>query len=106
MFRAKKLVSISATFLSVIEVSKKKNLFLEWMPCIYYLLRFYKDTVGVRALIDWGIEVNAMSPMYASKLGLKVHHTDVETQKIDGSTVETFEIVLTSFQVKDKLRRI
>ena len=47
-----------------------------------------------------------MSPVYASKLGLKVYHTDVGAQKIDGSTLKIFKMVLASFQVEDKLRRI
>ena len=46
-----------------------------------------------------------MSPAYASKLGLKVHHTDVGAQKIDGSTLQTFGIALANFQVEDKLGR-
>ena len=43
--------------------------------------------------------------VYASELGLRVHQTNVEAQKIDGSTLETFGIVLASFQVEDKLER-
>ena len=49
--------------------------------------------------------VNAMTLGYASKLGLKVRPTDVRAQKIDGSTLKTFEMVLASFQVEDKLGR-
>ena len=46
-----------------------------------------------------------MTPAYASKLGLRVRHTDVRTQKIDGSTLQTFGMVLANFQVEDKLRK-
>ena len=49
--------------------------------------------------------VNAIAPAYASKLGLRVRRTDVGAQKIDGSTLETFGMVLASFQVEDKLGR-
>ena len=80
-------------------------MFLEWMSCIHYPLRFRKDTAGVRALIDSGSEVNAMSPAYASKLGLRVRHTDVGAQKIDGSTLQTFGMVLANFRMEDKLGR-
>ena len=59
----------------------------------------------VRALIDSGSEVNAMTLGYALKLGLKVRHTDVGVQKIDNSTLETFGMVLASFLVEDKLGR-
>ena len=78
---------------------------LKKVPCIHYPLGFWKDTVEVRALIDLGSELNAISPAYTSKLGLKVCHTDVGAQKIDGSTLETFGMVLASFQVEDKLGR-
>ena len=44
-----------------------------------------------------------MALAYVSKLGLKVHSTDVRAQKIDGSTLKTFGMILASFQVKDKL---
>ena len=49
--------------------------------------------------------LNPMTSLYASKLGFWVQRTDVGAQKIDGSTLETFGIVLTSFQVEDKLRK-
>ena len=57
-------------------------------------------------MIDSGSEFNSMIPAYALKLGLKIHHTNVEAQKIDGSTFKTFEIVLANFQVEDKLQRV
>ena len=78
---------------------------LEKVRCIYYPIRFQKDFAGVRALLDLGSEVNAMTPGSASKLGLKACPTDVGAQKIDGSTLQTFGMVLASFQVEDKLGR-
>ena len=106
MSRAKKLVSVSATSSSMTEASKEKHVSLERIPCIHYPLRFCKDTAGVRALIDSSSEVNAISPAYILKLGLKVHHTNVRAQKIDSSSLETFGMVLASFQVENKLGRI
>ena len=47
-----------------------------------------------------------MTPAYAAKLGLQVRKTDIGAQKIDGSTLETFEMVLADFQVEDKLERV
>ena len=87
------------------ETSKEEPISLERVPYIYYLLRFRKDTADVRALIDSGSEVNVMALAYASKLGLKIYHTNIGAQKIDGSTLKTFGMVLANFQVKDKLRR-
>ena len=46
-----------------------------------------------------------MTPAYASKLGLRVRHTDVGAQKIDGSTLQTFGMVLANFRMEDKLGR-
>ena len=79
---------------------------LKCVPCIHYPVQF-TDTneTQVQALIDLGSEVNAMTLTYASRLGLWVHRTDMRTQKIDGSILETFGMILTSFQVEDKLGR-
>ena len=84
---------------------KDNPLVLDWVPCIYYSIRLKKSKVQVQALIDSGNEVNAMIPGYVSKLGLKVRPTNVGAQKIDGFILETFEMVLASFQVKDMLER-
>ena len=43
-----------------------------------------------------------MSPAYAKRLGLKTRKTNVGAQKIDGSALETFGIVIADFQVEDK----
>lgn len=40
---------------------------------------------------------------YILKLGFKTCNINVKAQKIDSSTLKMFQIVLTSFQVKDKL---
>ena len=101
--RAKKLVSILATSSSVTQTNKEVT--LKRVPYIYYPLCFRKDTIGVRALVDSGNEINTMTPTYVAKLGLQVRKTDIRAQKIDGSTLETFEMVLADFQVGDKLGR-
>ena len=76
---------------------------LQRVPCVHYLFRFKKKEV--QALIDSGSEVNAMTPAYASRLSLQVHRTNIGAQKIDGSILETFGIILANFQVEDKLGR-
>ena len=43
-----------------------------------------------------------MSLTYAKKLGLKTRKTNVGAQKINGSALETFGIVIADFQVEDK----
>ena len=56
-------------------------------------------------MIDLGSEVNVMTLAYIAKLGLKVQKTDSRVQKVYGSTLDTFGIVLADFQVEDKLGR-
>ena len=101
--KAKKLVLVLATPSLMTKTSKKKYVYLTRVLCIYYPFCFLKNNVGVRALIDLESEVNAIILAYALKLALKVYSTNVEAQKIDGSTFEIFEIVLASLLVEDKL---
>ena len=105
--KAKKLVSISAISTSVIGASKeaqviqatqkRKEVILYWVSCIHYPVQFRKDKETIRALIDFGSEVNAMIPAYAKKLGLQTWRTDVKAQKIDKSSLDTFGMVIAGF---------
>ena len=83
-----------------------KEAILERVPCIRYPVRFKKDQDDTQALIDSGSEVNAMNPAYAKKLGLRVRQTNVGAQKIDGSHLETFGMVIASFSLQDKLGKV
>ena len=72
------------------------------VPCIYYPVQFQENQEQesqrqVKALLDSGSEVNAMSPTYVEKLDVKTRKTNVRTQKIDGSALETFGIVIADF---------
>lgn len=78
---------------------------LKRVPYIYYPLYFKKDQVKSQALINSDSKFNTITWSYATKLGLKIRTINVRVQKIDGSTFETFDIVLASFQVKDKFER-
>ena len=99
--------------MSVISASKKiqvtqvihkgKKVILDQVPCIYYLVQFQnnkKTTIWV--LMNSDSEVNAMTPAYVKKLGLQTRKTDIKTQKIDGSSINAFGMVIASFQVLDK----
>ena len=46
-----------------------------------------------------------MTPAHAAYLGLKVRVTDVGVQKIDGSSLATYGMVIAAFQIVDKLGR-
>lgn len=49
------------------------------------------------ALINSGSEVNAITPTYIAKLGLKIQKTDIKTQKIDSFIFNIFKMVLANF---------
>ncbi len=78
---------------------KKTEEELERVPCIQYPVTF-KDQTEI--LLDSGSKVNAMSHTFAQQLGLKICKTNVGAQKIDGITLETYEIVVSTFSVSDK----
>ena len=61
---------------------------------------------NVRVLIDSSSEDNAMHPAYAMKLGFRTRKIDVGTQKINGSHLDTFGIVIADYLVKNKLGRV
>ena len=56
-------------------------------------------------MLDSGIEVNVMNPDFAQKQSLNVWKINVGAQKIDGSALETFRMVIADFQVEDKANR-
>ena len=90
---------MSVSAISVPVTNKGKEVVVR-VPCIYYPVRFQDEQV--RALLDSGSKVNIMSLAYAKMLGLKTRKTNVGAQKIDGSALETFEMVIADFQVEDK----
>ena len=102
---------MSVSAISVPVTDGGKEVVLERVPCIHYPVRFQKDNEQegqqpqVRALFNSGSKVNAMNPAYAKRLGLKTRKTNVGAQKIDGSALETFGMVIADFQVEDKSGR-
>lgn len=79
---------------------------LEKILYIHYLLYFQKDPQETRVLINLSSEINAMIFVYVAKLGFKVRKTNIVALKIDGSTFDTFRMVIANFQIKDKLGRV
>ena len=94
--KAKKLVAVLATSTLV---SEKKKEQLERVPCIWYPITFKDQT---EALLDLGSEVNAMSQAFAHQLGFTIWKTNIGAQKIDGTTLETYGMVVTTVFVLDK----
>ena len=88
-------MAVLATSTSVI----KKKGELEQIPCIWYPITFKDQT---KALLDLASKVNAMSQAFTYQLGFVIQNTNVEAQKIDGTTLETYEMVVSTFSVLDK----
>ena len=93
---SKKLVSVLAASVPVTDSNKKVVKVL----CIYYLVQFQKEQV--RALLNSGSKVNTINFDYAQKLKLKIQKTNIGAQKIDGSALEIFEMVIADFQMQNK----
>ena len=51
-------------------------------------------------------KVNTIHPTFAKQLGLPIRPTDVEAQKIDGTTLDTHRVVIAAFPVTDKANRV
>ena len=56
-------------------------------------------------MLDSRSEVNAITPVYAAHLGLKMRVTNVGMQKIDRSSLAIYGMVIAAFQVVNKLGR-
>ena len=67
-------------------------------------MQFQKNkSKDVLALIDSGRKVNVITPVYTAKLGFKMQKTDVGIQKIGGSLLKIYDIVIATFQIFNKL---
>ena len=72
--------------------------------CLRYPINCEKKSV--LALFDLGSEINMVYPAFAKELGLPIGPTDVGVQKIDGILLNTYEMVIAAFLVKDKANRV
>ena len=75
---------------------------------IHYLVQFKKDAdkTPIQALIDSGSKVNAIHPFFAKQLGLPIRPTDIGTQKIDGTMLDTQGMVVAAFSLVDKANQV
>ena len=106
VIQAEKLVSVLATSALVTGANKEaQEVILDRVLCIYYPVQFRKDKEVIRTLINSRSKINTMTPAYAKQLGLQAQKTDIGAQKIDGSLLWTFGMVIASFQIEDKLGR-
>ncbi len=95
--KAKKLVAVSATSMSITEKKIKEE--LEWVPCICYHVTFNDQT---EVLLDSKNELNTINQTFASQLELKIWKINVEVQKIDDTIFKTYEIVISIFSLSGK----
>ena len=51
-------------------------------------------------------EVNAIHPTFAKEQSLPIRPIDVGAQKINGTTLDTYEVVVAAFSVTDKTNRV
>ena len=86
--------------------SKSEYLNLAQVPYIRYPITFQKKSVSMLTLLDSDSEVNAIHPTLARKLKLPIRPIDVGAQKIDGTMLDTFEMVVIAFLVMDKANRV
>ena len=101
---AKKLVSVSATSTSTTGAREEA---LKRVPCMQYPVQFKgMSKAQGQALIDSGSEVNAIHPTFAKQLGLPIRPIDIGAQKIDGTTLDTYGMVVAAFSVEDKANRV
>ena len=58
------------------------------------------------ALLNSGSEVNVIYLSFAEKLGFVMQPTNVGAQKINGTTFETYKMMVTAFSVTDHADKI
>ncbi len=90
-------MAVSTTSMSMIRKTEEK--ILEWVACIWYFITFKDQT---DALLNLESKVNLISQAFVYQLGLNIRMTNVKAQKIDGTTLETYEMVVFTFFVSDK----
>ena len=79
----------------IITNSDDKKVMIKRIFYIYYLVWFNKNET-------WGLvinknKVNAINPNYTQILDLKICEISIKLQRINSSTLITFEIVITNF---------
>ena len=100
----KKLVSVLATSTLTTGVREEA---LERVSCIHYLVQFKNTSrAQVQALVDSESEFNAIHLTFAKQLGLPIRPTDVRAQKIDGTILDNYEMVVADFSVEEKANQV
>ena len=60
-------------------------------------MQFPKAKEIIRTLINLGSKLNTITPAYTKQLSFQTQKTDVRFQKIDGSWLKTYGMVIIAF---------
>lgn len=98
----KKLVAVTTTSTLEPSISKKVEIELkelDWVFYIYYPLLFQNNIrkVEIMTFINSKSKVNMINPAYAAKQGHLIHKFNVDVQSINGSSMQTYGIVIIIF---------
>ena len=63
----------------------KKNITLDYILYIHYLICFKKNNQEIKLSIKIGSKIKVITSIYTLKLGFQAQKTDVKAQKIDKS---------------------
>ncbi len=100
LWKSKQLVAILVASMSMTDKETEGEFDeLEQVPCILYLVTFKNQT---KALLNSRSKVNVISQAFAQQLGFKICKTNVGVQKIDGTTLKTYGMVVSIFSMSDK----
>ena len=71
------------------------------VPCIRYPITFERKSVLV--LLNLNNEINTIHPTFAQELGFAIRLINIRVQKIDGTTINTYRIVVAAFLLTDRV---
>ena len=74
--------------------------------CIWYLIIFGKKFALVLALFDLDSKINTIYSTFVKELGFFIRLIDIGAQKIDGTILDSVEIVVAIFLVIDKANEV
>ena len=77
---------------------------LAQVQCIRYTINFGKKSVST--FFDSGSKANTIHLAFAKELGLTIKSTDVKAQKIAGTMLETYGMIVATFLVKNKVNQV
>lgn len=79
---------------------------LQKVPSIQYQFKFQNGQLKIKTLINSNNKVNTITLAYTIKLDFIIQKTSFKAQKINGSLLEIFNIVLACFLLQDNLEKV